>query len=393
MASRVPNSDSPLALIGVPFFVPAFLAVVFSILSEAMAFSYITLLAVERIGMGPVELGAFLSLSALGGIVASTGFGHFYDRRAAMWPLLLSLVAKSAGFALCALRTETWLMLINAAVLIGLGSATFPLLFAIAKHHLDTSHTRTVLRGMMVLRIASSLSWAVGPALAAALIGIGGFLLLYTGAAILAGMALAVVLLTGMKVSPEPSGAQPMTAEVMRTVAPVAVVLTAFHTAMFAGANATAIVVATELGALVDVGLLSSLCAAAEIALMSVFVIRTLHHPNRHLLIVGFLMFSAYFAMLIVHPTLTSFYVGQVFRAAGIAIISVFGMAYIQDLLPGRAGIATALFGNTAGAGLLLSGVGTGLVAHAFDYRSLFVVCFYLCLLSVVALLAAQRVR
>jgi SET family sugar efflux transporter-like MFS transporter len=53
-------------------------------------------------------------------------------------------------------------------------------------------------------------------------------------------------------------------------------------------------------------------------------------------------------------------YLAQLPRAIGIAIISIVGMAYLQRSLPGCLGVASALFGNSAGAGLFLSGVGTG---------------------------------
>ena len=59
-------------------------------------------------------------------------------------------------------------------------------------------------------------------------------------------------------------------------------------------------------------------------------------------------------------------------RAAAIAIISVIGMAYLQELLPGQAGIVAALFGSTASAAGLLSGMGTGLWAQYFGYWSMF---------------------
>jgi SET family sugar efflux transporter-like MFS transporter len=390
MAFSQQSFGSTFDLFRIPFFASAFLAILFAILAEAMAFSYIAILAVEKIGMTPLELGAFLCLSAISGIVISTTFGHLHDQRPAMWPLLLSLVAKTVGFGLCAVLTETWLLLANAAILFGLSSASFPLLFAITKHHLDHSDRLTISKGMAALRIGSSLSWAVGPALAAALVGLGSLSHLYVGAALMAGLALAVVIFGRIRIVPGVDHQQPVTADVVRAAAPVALALMAFHTAMFIGANATAIVVAQQLGSLTDVGLLSSLCAMIEIALMSVFLIRPVSGQKRRLLIFGFLVFSIYFSLPILWPDLSSLYVGQLFRAGGIAIISVLGMAYLQDLLPGRSGMAAALFTNTSSAGLLLSGIGTGLLAQSFNYWSLFACCIGLCLAGGTALLFAR---
>lgn len=47
-----------------------------------------------------------------------------------MWPLLMSLLAKVMAFAMCAVATEIWVLLLNAALLFGISSASFALLFA-----------------------------------------------------------------------------------------------------------------------------------------------------------------------------------------------------------------------------------------------------------------------
>ena len=91
----------------VPNFGPVFFAILLAMLAEAMAGSYITLLAVEAIGMSPLELSAFLTIPAATGIAVTNLFGHLLDRKPVMWPLLVSPLSKSAGFLLCAYITET----------------------------------------------------------------------------------------------------------------------------------------------------------------------------------------------------------------------------------------------------------------------------------------------
>lgn len=373
--------SSSLALFRVPSFTPALLAVLFAVLAEAVAGSYMALLAVQKIGMSPLELSAFLTVSAISGIAATTLFGHLHDRRPIMWPLLLSLVAKALGFALYAFATETWMLIVGAFLLGGLSSASYALLFAMAKGYLDRVGGETVLRGMASLRMTSSVSWAIGPALGAALVALWSFEGVYLGAGLLGFLALAVVLVSRIKVVPAAAEErQQITLAVVRAAAPAVLALTAFHTAMFMGSNAMSIVVVRDLGSETDVGLLFSFCAALEVVVMGLFVVRPVAGRSLGLLAFGFLLFAAYFGLALAWPTLLSLYLGQIPRAAGIGIISVVGMAYIQELLPGRAGIAAALFGNTVSAGFLLSGLGTGLVAEAFDYWTLFGVCGVLCL-------------
>lgn len=374
---------SSLALLRVPSFAPAILAILLATLAEAVAGSYMALLAVEKIGMSPLELSAFLTLSAISGIAVTTLFGHMHDRKAALWPLLLSLVAKGVGYALCIVLTEPWMLLAVAFFLFGLSNAWFALLFAMAKGYLDRIGGETVARGMASLRMISSLSWAIGPAIGAGLVAGWSFGGVYIGATLLAVLALVVVLLSRLEVVPaDAAERQTITADVVRAAAPAVVAMTAFHTVMFMGSNAMSILVARELGTETDVGLLFSLCAALEVVVMGIFVVRPMARVSVPLLAFGFMLFAGYFAMALIWPTLPSLYLGQILRAAAIGILSVVGMAYVQELLPGRAGVASALFGNTMSAGFLLSGVGTGVFAQGFGYWAVFGVCLGLCILG-----------
>jgi len=379
--------SSSLALFKVPSFTPALLAILFSVLAEAVGFSYMALLAVEKIGMSPLELSAFLTLSAISGIAVTTVFGHLHDRRPVLWPLFVSLGAKVVAFGLCAVLTQSWMLIAVAVALFGPSSASFALMFAMAKGYLDRVGGETVSRGMASLRVASSLSWAIGPAFGAALVTGWSFTGVYVGAALLSALALAVVFACRITVVPAATEErQQITLGVVLAAAPAVIAMTAFHTSMFMGSNAMSIVVARELGSETDVGLLFSLCAAIEVVVMGLFVIRPMRKASVGLLAFGFLLFAGYFIMAIVWPSLLSLYLGQILRAAGIGILSVVGMAYVQELLPGRAGVASALFGNTMSAGGLLSGLGTGLFAEAFGYWSIFWVCAGLCVLGAAVL-------
>ena len=367
---------SSLALFRVPSFAPVLLAILLASLAEAVAGSYMALLAVAKIGMSPLELSAFLTLSAVSGIVVTTVFGQRHDRNPLIWPLLVALVAKAVGYGLCAVLTETWMLLLNAFFLFGLSSASFALLFAIAKGYLDRVGGAAVQRGMAALRLTSSLAWAIGPALGAGLVAVWSFEGVFAGAAVLAVLALGLVIFGRIEAVPADLGERAkITLDVVLAAAPAVIAMTAFHLVMFMGSNAMSIVVIEELGTATDVGLLFSLCAALEVMVMAVFVVRPVEGDTRWLLLVGFALFALYFVMPIIWPTLASLYWGQIPRAIAIGIISVLGMAYIQGLLPGRAGIASALFGNTMSAGFLLSGLGTGLWAEGFGYWSLFIVC------------------
>lgn len=376
-----------------PVFTVAALGILLSVLAEAMAGSYMALLAVERAHMSPLELSAFLTLSAISSIGITTLFGRWHDRRPQRWPLLLCLVAGVLGYGLTAIVTVPWQLMLIAFVLFGFGNASYALLFAIAKDDLAGAGSQTESRGMAALRMISSLSWAIGPAIGAGLVGIWSYQGVYLGAGAIAVAALLTVVIGPLKAGV--SGVHKETAPIAvgwLLLWPAVVALTLFHTAMFMGSNALSIAVVNDLdGTGSDVGLLFSLCAALEVVVMGAFVIWPARHARRLVLVAGFALFAAYFLAPVLLPSLPTLYWGQLLRAAGIGIVSVVGMLYVQNALPNQAGAAAALFSNTVNVGFLLSGVGTGVWAGAFGYWSIFPLCLALALAG--ALLFAVPLR
>lgn len=385
------SSPSSLALLRVPSFVLVTGAILLTILAEAVAGSYMVLLAVEKIGMSPLELSIYLTTAAASAIAVTFAFGNLHDSRPSLWPLLITLVAKIVGFALCIFVADTWALVVIGLTLFGLGSASFPLLFAIAKGTLDEAGGELPARGMASLRMTSSLGWAIGPVIGALSVALWGLTGVFIAATALAIVALVVVIVgriaprTG--VPPQPR----ITADEIRIAAPIVVALTAFHTAMFMGSNATSIVVVRGLGAQTDVGLLHSLCAAIEVVIMAGFVVRPALSFSLPLLILGFALFAAYFGLVLAVPTLASFYFGQIVRAVAIGIVSIIGMARLQQVLPSRAGVAAALYGNSMSAGALVSGLATGLWANSFGYHSIFWACGALSVVGAVAVMLPVR--
>ncbi len=62
------------------------------------------------------------------------------------------------------------MLVVNAGILLGLGAASFSILFAVASSRPDEFGCSTISRGMAIPRLVSSLSWTVGPALGAVLV-------------------------------------------------------------------------------------------------------------------------------------------------------------------------------------------------------------------------------
>ena len=148
-----------------PFHRPAFSIAALAVLAEAMAGSYMALLAVEHTKMQPLELTIFLTLSAISSIGVTTLFGRWHDKTPRLWPLVLCILAGILGYMLCGILTTPWMLMAIAFLLLGLASASYPLLFAIAKASLNGTGSTAESRGMAALRMIASISWAVGPAI------------------------------------------------------------------------------------------------------------------------------------------------------------------------------------------------------------------------------------
>ena len=79
----------------------------------------------------------------------------------------------------------------------------------------------------------------------------------------------------------------------------------------------------------------------------------------------------------------------QLFNAIFIGIVAGIGMSYFQDLMPGRAGVATTLFANSIRTGSIMAGAIAGVVAEVWSFHGVFMVALGLAL---VALAASWRV-
>ncbi len=87
---------------------------------------------------------------------------------------------------------------------------------------------------------------------------------------------------------------------------------------------------------------------------------------------------------------LWQFFALQIFNAMFIGILAGLGVSVIQDLLPGRSGMASSLYTNTTHMGNLLSSLLVAVVADIYGYHQIFAVNL---LIVALAILAFGRVK
>jgi SET family sugar efflux transporter-like MFS transporter len=388
-------------LAGTPSFLPLISAILFIGLGNAVGGSYLTLYVVDKAHLSPLLLGIFLTVYSLSGMIISTSFGRWFDRKPSPIPLLLALVMTVSGYTLLSFTTNFYHLLLIAAVPLGTSLAVFPQLFALAKGHLDRAGADTAESGTAMMRATWSIAWAVGPALGAIVISLFDFCGVFLTAAMC--VVAATIIVASARVNALRSEAKASlelrsSSSAIREAGFAASSLTFFHMAMFMGSIALPIVATHELGGTkADVGLMFSVCAFLEVPVMFAFVLRPSATGNRSWIATGFLAFVLYFLTVTWSPSVSVLLAAQLLRAVGIGLISYQGISYMQALMPNQAGSAATLFSNTANLGFLCSSLTVGGLAQAFGYRSMFLVCALLSVLGFVAIqlqpkiIAAQR--
>lgn len=380
-----------------PFF-PALLATAVLVgFRESMTMPYLTLFATERAHLGPMQLGIFLTVRAAGAIAFAILFGAWFDRRPGIAPLVVSLLTGVAGYALLSTTVAFGPLLVIAALPLGMSAAAFPLLFAVAKLHTGGRDRMTGERGIATLRASFSAAWGIGPALGAIAVDRCGYAGLFWLSAAFSLLSLLPVGLSGLRTRQAPA-AVPAEVTGHRRLEP-AVLLAAASLALFSmaigvGAVALPITVTTDLGGGTGaVGLSYSLCALLEVPVMMGIAMRPAAFLGYRGMALGFAALCAYFAAVALAPTVPAMIASQVLRALGIGLVSCIGISYLQDLMPGRVGAATALYANTGQVGALMAGVSAGGWAAAFGFHSLFWACVGLSLVGWVLLDGGRRVR
>jgi SET family sugar efflux transporter-like MFS transporter len=363
------------------FFIALVVVDIFVGLADAITGPYIVLFLVDQAGLSPLSLSAILTARALSGIVFSTWFGAWIDKRTTAAPLLLALGGSAIGYALLGFTTNFVALLVIAAIPVAIGAAAFSQSIALAKRNFSQANPHTVNRAIGVLRASFSLAWAIGPAIGAILISAAGYRGAFLASAASGAIALATLAIVRSRVvlaqasharPPKPVNGGP-------AVALAFAALALFYTAMFLGTISLPIVLTTSLGGVEsDVGITMSLCAALEIVVMGALIWRPLQRGERAAIVAGFAAFIVYYVALMLAHSVGAVFWAQIPRAIGIALVTYLGISFLHSLMPHRAGAAAALFSNAGQLGSVLAALSVGGLAKAFGYASIFAVCAFL---------------
>jgi len=362
-----------------------FAAVLLLGIADSMVNSYIVLFGADVVGLTPLQIGVWSSTFAIGGIAIGWWLGRLFDRRPARTYAIVVILLGSAGYVLLPRVSSFLMLLLMAATVFGAMGAAFPQLFALARSVLGEGAAGQ--RSALLLRSAWSLAWAVGPLLGALVLSRGGYSwLLWTAAGVFLASALTVF------VVPRPGFVAVANSSPGYTPVLLTVSVALFFTATFAGGLALPLFVTRALHQqAASVGVLFSVCAAVEVVATLGLAIVPARVSQRALILGGFGSFVCYYALTVVSSGMLMLVIGQVFRGVGIAIVAAAGIRYFQDLLAPATGRATTLFANACTAGLLVSGILSGVAVEHFGYRTTLLFCGVAAALGGVAFTLGSR--
>ncbi|MFF5229813.1 sugar efflux transporter [Dactylosporangium sp. NPDC000521] len=371
-------------------------------ISVAVVFPFLSLFLSTAVHASPVQVTVFLVASPLTGVLISSALGRASDR----WPIRRKLLIGAAlfgvvGSLIAMFVRDYWVLFALCMTAYAFAGSLFPQSFAYARQILERDSPGQAAMGISALRTVFSLSWVGGPALAAVLLDVGGFRLVYGMAAGTYALAalVAVVWLEEVAapavVEAAPAANAPARPGLPRWVLPLIIVaFVLMQVPMTLGVQALPLYIEQDLHSDASrAGLILGLCAALEIPLMLGLGALTTRFKLQTLILVGGACGTAYYAIAWIAPNLWVLAAGQLVNALFISAISGVGITYVQDLLPGQPGRATTLYTNTFPIGSIVAGPLFGVAAH-FGYRSAFGMSTALCAAGFLLLVAtAVRVR
>jgi SET family sugar efflux transporter-like MFS transporter len=366
-------------------FLALFAAVLLLGIADSMVNSYIVLFGADVAGLTPFQIGVWSSVFALGGITISWWLGRLFDRRPARSYAIVVILLGATGYLLLPRVLSFPVLLVMAATVLGAMGAAFPQLFALGRAVLGEGAAGQ--RSAPLLRVAWSLAWATGPLLGAFVLSRGGYSwLMWTAAGVFLASALTVFAVprpgTVAAASESPGGTP-----VLLTAS-----VTLFFTAMFAGGLALPLFVTRGLDQPpASVGVLFSVCAAVEVVATLGLAVVPARVSQRALIVGGFGSLAGFYAVTVMSSGMAMLVAGQVFRGVGIAIVAAAGIRYFQDLLAPATGRATTLFANACTAGLLASGILSGVALEQFGYQTTLLLCGVVAAVGGVIFAAASR--
>ncbi|HDC9039964.1 TPA: sugar efflux transporter SetA [Escherichia coli] len=374
----------------------AFMLVAFMMgVAGALQAPTLSLFLSREVGAQPFWIGLFYTVNAIAGIGVSLWLAKRSDSQGDRRKLIIFCCLMAIGNALLFAFNRHYLTLITCGVLLAsLANTAMPQLFALAREYADNS-AREVVMFSSVMRAQLSLAWVIGPPLAFMLALNYGFTVMFSIAAGI--FTLSLVLIAFMLPSvarvelPSENALSMQGGWQDSNVRMLFVASTLMWTCNTMYIIDMPLWISSELG-LPDklAGFLMGTAAGLEIPAMILAGYYVKRYGKRRMMVIAVAAGVLFYTGLIFFNSRMALMTLQLFNAVFIGIVAGIGMLWFQDLMPGRAGVATTLFTNSISTGVILAGVIQGAIAQSWGH---FAVYWVIAVISVVALFLTAKVK
>lgn len=374
----------------------SFLVVSFLLgIAGALQFPTLSLFLTKEVHTGPLWVGLFYALTAIAGVVVSFLLGRYSDRRGDRRKLLLGCCLLAVCNCIVFAYSRNYFVLLSTGMLLSsIASAAMPQLFALAREYADHSASKAAMFNSL-MRAQMSLAWVLGPPLAFMLALNYGFTSMFLVAAavfVACSLMIGFFLPSVARVAPKAVVADaPDVLLRNKDVGRLFVASLLMWTSNSMYMIDMPLYISSQLGLPENLaGLLMGLTAGLEIPFMLLAGWLVQKTGKRRLMLIGVIAGIGFYAGIVAFPFKSALLALQLLNAVFIGTIAGIGLLYFQDLMPGRAGVATTLYTNSITTGVILAGMLQGLVVQYLGHYATY---WLATLLLVVALLMMVRVR
>lgn len=376
----------------------AFMLVAFMMgVAGALQAPTLSLFLSREVGAQPFWVGLFYTVNAIAGILVSLWLAKRSDSRGDRRRLIMFCCLMAVGNALLFAFNRHYLTLITCGVMLAsIANAAMPQLFALAREYADSS-AREVVMFSSVMRAQLSLAWVIGPPLAFMLALNYGFTTMFS---IAAGIFVISLALIAIKLPSVPRVEQPSEEAAAlaqaggwqdKNVRMLFIASTLMWTCNTMYIIDMPLWISSDLG-LPDklAGILMGTAAGLEIPAMILAGYYVKYLGKRRMMVVAVAAGVLFYLGLIFFHSREALLALQLFNAVFIGIVAGIGMLWFQDLMPGRAGSATTLFTNSISTGVILAGVIQGALSQSYGHAAVY---WMIAAISVLTLMLTWRVK